>query len=373
MTQQATIPTRLIGYTEMRTNLPGGRAANIFTARACVVRADGTERCEVAPQLITDTNSWTQFAGWSPDGTQAIILSGWESSENAAWEEEHQTFRMLPGGWLVDCWLVELAGGAAINITAVERVSSYNTGLFFWPNDPKRLGFQALINGESRPYSMQRDGAHKTDLSQQAGFAYGFSASPDGGRIAYHQNYQIYLADADGKNSNKVETGHPFNFCPDWSPDGQWVEFLSGEHYDCHPYLMQRDGTQLHKLADRGGYRGVMLFLDVPDYHHGSSDTPCWSPDSKWLFYTAKVADAVELMRVSLDGRVEQLTRSAPGVLHYHPRVSADGTQIVFGAMSDGVRQLWVASIDGAQTRKITDLTTGHAAMWAHWQPVFGS
>ncbi|MBN1911935.1 MAG: hypothetical protein JW818_19595, partial [Pirellulales bacterium] len=33
-----------IGYTEFRTNLPGGRHPNVATNRACLVRADGTDR-----------------------------------------------------------------------------------------------------------------------------------------------------------------------------------------------------------------------------------------------------------------------------------------------------------------------------------------
>ena len=98
----------LIGYTEHRTDLPGGRAANVMTSRAMVVRADGTGRRELAPQIIKDANTWTQFAGWSPDGRQAIVNCGWESSANAAWEEEHKTFRMEPGQWLLDCYLVDL-------------------------------------------------------------------------------------------------------------------------------------------------------------------------------------------------------------------------------------------------------------------------
>ena len=369
MAQQPAAPSGLIGYTELCTNLPGGRAANVFTMRACVVKADGTGQRELAPDLITRPNNWTQFAGWSPDGRQAILGSGWESSRNAAWEEEHKTFRMDGGGWLLDSVLVDLATGTNSNLTAVERVSRYNSGLFFWPNDPQRLGFQALINGESRPFSMKLDGTGKQDLSQQAGFAYGFSASPDGKRIAYHQDYKVYLADADGKNAKAVETGQPFNFCPLWSPDGQWLEFISGEHYNCHPHLVKRDGSGLRKLADRGGYEGVTLFLDVPDYHGGSSDVPCWSPDSRWIYYTAKVGDAVELMRVSLDGKVERLSTSAAGVRHYHLQVSRDGAWLLFGATRDGVRQLYVSRADGTAVRRITQLTAGHAAMWAHWQP----
>jgi Tol biopolymer transport system component len=359
----------LIGYTEHRTDLPGGRAANVFTMRACVVAADGSGSRELAPQLVTDANTWTQFAGWSPDGRQAIVNRGWESSENAAWEEEHRTFHMVPGAWLLDCYLVEPDNGRATNLTAIERVSHYNTGLFHWPGNPGRLGFSPLINGQSRPYSMNVDGTGKRDLSQQAGFAYGFSASPDGARIAYHQDYQVYLAEADGTSPLRIETGAPFNFCPTWSPDGRWVVFLSGEHYSCHPHLVKRDGAGLRKLADRGGYRGVILFLDVPDYHEGSSDVPTWSPDSQWVYYTAKVGEAVELMRVSLDGRAEQLSHSQPGVLQYHPRVSPDGRQVVFGATRDGVRQLWVANADGLHPRPITALEAGHAAMHGHWRP----
>ena len=36
-----------------------------------------------------------------------------------------------------------------------------------------------------------------------------------------------------------------------WSPEGTWVLFVSGEHYNCHPHIMRADGTGLKKLADR--------------------------------------------------------------------------------------------------------------------------
>jgi len=58
----------LIGYTELRTNLSGGRHANVRTMRATVISADGSGRRHVAEELVDDPNAWTQFAGWSPDG-----------------------------------------------------------------------------------------------------------------------------------------------------------------------------------------------------------------------------------------------------------------------------------------------------------------
>ena len=163
-------------------------------------------------------------------------------------------------------------------------------------------------------------------------------------------------------------TGNPFNFVPQWSPDGEWLMFVSGEHYDCHPYLVRKDGTGIRKVADRGGYRGVVERLKHPDFHSESSDVPVWSPDSRHLFFTAKVADSIELMRVDLHGHVSPLTRSPPGTRHYHPAVSPDGKWILFGSDRSGTMQLYVATIDGENPRPITNVPASHCAMHGHWQ-----
>ncbi len=359
-----------IGYTEFRTNLPGGRHANVKTMRASVVKTDGTGQRQLAAELATEADSWTQFAGWSPDGKTAIVGRGWQSPENAKWEDEHKTFRFVPGGWLYDTYLIDLATSKGTNVTAVDRISFYNSGVFYWPKDPRKLGFTALIDGNSHPFSMDLNGKNKTDLTRQSKeFAYGFSSSPDGKRIAYHKSYQVYVADADGSNARKVETGQPFNFAPSWSPDGKWVLFVSGEHYNCHPVIAQADGTGLKKVADRAGYPGVVEFLDVPDFHGGSSDVPVWAADGGSIFYTAKVDQNIELFQVSLDGKDEQLTRSPAGTLHYHPQPSADKKWLLYGSKRDGIRQIFVRNLaDGTETQ-ITKVPAGHGAMWPHWQP----
>jgi Tol biopolymer transport system component len=359
-----------IGYTELHTNLPGGRHANVVTMRAALVKLDGGSRRLVAEELTREPNTWTQFAGWSPDGGTAIIGRGWESTENGKWEEEHKTFRFTAEGCLYDMFLVDLAGGKATNLTAVERVSFHNTGLFYWPGDKTKLGFQALIDGNSHPFRMNRDGTNKRDLTKDSKeFAYGFNSSADGKRVAYHKNYQVFLADADGANARKVETGRPFNFAPQWSPHGSWVLFLAGEHYDCHPHIVRSDGTALRKLADRNGYKGVIEFLDVPDFHGGSSDVPVWSADGQSIFYTVQVGRAVELCQISLNGLNERLTRSQRDWLQYHPQPSPDGKWLAYGSKRDGVRQLYVMRLADKKEYRITNLEKGHAAMWPHWRP----
>ncbi len=357
-----------IGYTELQTSLPGGRHANVRTMRASLVRVDGTGNRKIAEELVDDPESWTQFVGWSPNGKQAIVARGWQDPANAAWEEEHKGFRMDPGKWMLDSCLVDMATGQVNNLTAIERVSHYNGGLFYMP-DGQHLGFTPLIGGLSKPFVMDLDGRNKKDVSGDgSGFAYGYSASPDGELISYHENYQIYIANADGGGKKHIQTGHPFNFGPTWSADGQWLMFLSGEHYHSNPHVVRRDGTDMRKLVDLNGYRSSVQFLDVPDFHEGSSDLPVWSADGKSVFYSALVGMTTELYQIALTGEVIQLTHSKEGTLHYHIEPSADGKRLLYGSKRDGTRQLFIMDLADRHETRLTDLKPGRGAMWAHWQ-----
>ena len=371
--------TPMIGFTKLRTDLPGGRHANVRTSRAMLMQADGSHLRELGSQLLVEddvetaaghgvSNSWTQFAGWSPDGTQAIVNRGWQHPQNAEWEEQQRTFRMEPGRWSLDASLVSLADGVADRVTAVERVSHYNSGLFFLP-EKRGFGFTALIDGVSRPFVMQPDGRGKRDVSGGGtGFSYGYSASPDGSHISYHEDYQVYIANADGSSRQKIETGNPFNFAPQWSPDGKWLLFVSGQHGKANPWIVQADGTGLRQLADLGGYQGWVLFLDVLDFHQGSSDLPVWSVDGRVVYCSRQCEDRVELFEVTLSGEAKQLTSSESGTLHYHPTPSPDGQWLLYGSKRGGVRNLFVRSLQDGSERQVTTFSVGTAAMWPHWQ-----
>jgi Tol biopolymer transport system component len=370
--RDAAPPDLLIGYTEFQTDLPGGRYVNVVTRRAAVVKTDGTGRRVLAEELAREKNASTQFRGWSPDGKTAVFSRAWMSDENGKWEEEHRDFRFTKGGYSCDGYLFDLATGQATNVTAVERVSHANEYLQFWPpGDMTKLSFSALIDGVWRPYVMDRDGKNKRELVRKTGnLVHGMSVSPDGKRGTYETpDYRLFIADADGSNARQVETGHPFHLMPSWSPDGAWVLFVAGTHYDCHPHVVKADGTGLKKLASRNGYRGVIDFLDVPDFHDGSSDLPVWSRDSKSVFYTSKVGGNVEMFRVGLDGKSDQLTDMPAGSMHYHPNPSSDGKWLLYGSKRDGVRQLYVMRLSDKKEWRLTDLARGRAAMWASWQP----
>lgn len=390
--QHAVPKPPLIGFTQLQTHLPGGRHNNVRTSRAMLVRADGTQLTSPAESLLArrfnvtvgsselqsrvavnpdtpDPDAWTQFAGWSPDGTQAIIARGWQDPENALWEEQNRTFRMQPGKWSLDCCLLHVNSKEVVNLTAIERVSHYNGGLFYLP-EQKGFGFTALINEVSKPFMMTLDGKEKRDVSGNGtGFSYGYSASPDGSLISYHEDYQIYIAKADGTEKRRIETNNPFNFAPQWSPDGAWLLFVSGEHGNSDPYVVRRDGTELRKVTDLHDYKGWISFLDVDDFHQGSSDLPVWSADGKSLYCSVKTSDCVELFQVTLQGEARQLTHSEPGTLHYHPTPSADGQCLLYGSLRNGVRQLFVRNLAANTELALTQFPMGVAGMWPHWQP----
>jgi Tol biopolymer transport system component len=134
--------------------------------------------------------------------------------------------------------------------------------------------------------------------------------------------------------------------------------------------VVRSDGTGLRKLADRGDYSGSFEPLKHPDFHSAGSDLPVWSPDSQWVYFTAQVGPAVELMRVSMAGKVEQLTRSPAGMEHYYPEVSPDGRLVAFGVRQNGASALCVADADGHNARLITAPTPDHVPMYPKWQPL---
>jgi len=51
------LAARLIGYTELRADLPGGRQANVRTMRAAVVKADGAGRRLLGEDLAREPDT----------------------------------------------------------------------------------------------------------------------------------------------------------------------------------------------------------------------------------------------------------------------------------------------------------------------------
>mgnify|MGYP006273913637 CR=1 FL=1 len=97
--------------------------------------------------------------------------------------------------------------------------------------------------------------------------------------------------------------------------------------------------------------------------------TPVWSADSLHAFYSAKLGESIELLRVDLDGKTTQPTKSKPGTRHYQPAASPDGKWVLFGSDRSGAMQLHAASVGGKKIWPISNVPAGLCVMHGHWQP----
>ena len=52
--------------------------------------------------------------------------------------------------------------------------------------------------------------------------------SPDGRRIAFESNWQVWVMNADGSGKRRLTRNGVHNFNPEWSPDGQRIAFERG-------------------------------------------------------------------------------------------------------------------------------------------------
>lgn len=110
------------------------------------------------------------------------------------------------------------------------------------------------------------------------------SWSPDGLTIAYFHidssgsTTGIFLIDTNGTNKRQLFSGYCGS--PDFSPDGNWITFHSGQIYK-----IKINGDSLTQLTNGG-----------------SNYFPSWSPDGEWIVYDDPIVGSFNILKIKKDG-----------------------------------------------------------------------
>jgi TolB protein len=120
------------------------------------------------------------------------------------------------------------------------------------------------------------------------------------------------------------------------------------------------EGSTVYTLPVEGGEAKRITTL-TPSYLHG------WSPDGRWLVYTAGRNDQYDIYRIPSDGSgpEERLTDHAG--LDDGPEYSPDGRYIYFNSTRSGTMQIWRMKADGSEPEQLTD--DGYNNWFPHLSP----
>ncbi len=179
--------------------------------------------------------------------------------------------RGIPSDRGAQVWLLDRSGGEAQKLTDVRGGVSG----FEWSPDSKQL----ILTVQDPDPDANRPPAADTTRPRAASpiVVDRYQFKQDGQGYLGNRRTHLYLFDVESKKIDQLTTGKYSELNPSWSPDGQWVAFVSergtdpDKENDSNIYVVEARVTaqprQLTKFAGPDGGR------------------PVWSPDGKAIAY----------------------------------------------------------------------------------------
>ena len=215
-------------------------------------------------------------------------------------------------------------------------------------------------------------------------------------RIAYviknRQQYELQIADSDGMNAQSALRSPESIISPVWSPDGQYLAYVSFEAKKPVIYIHtlatgQRrilanfkgsnsaptwapDGKRLAVVLTKDGLSQIYVInTDGSGVRRlvnsaGIDTEPAWSADGKWVYFTSDRSGDPQIYRVDPgSGGIERMTFE--GGYNVTPRPSPDGKKLAFIARSEGRYRVAVLDIASKQIAVLTDSTDDESPSFA--------
>jgi TolB protein len=165
--------------------------------------------------------------------------------------------------------------------------------------------------------------------------------TPDGKKLIYNASGKLYNFDLATQTSSELNTDFAIKNNNDHvlSFDGKQIGI---SHHD-----KESNGkSQIYTLPITGGIPKQVTKLS-PSYLHG------WSPDSKFLLYTAERNGDYDIYKISVDGGKEQQLTKSKG-LDDGSEYSPDGKYIYFNSTRTGTMKIWRMDADGKNPIQLT-------------------
>jgi Tol biopolymer transport system component len=208
---------------------------------------------------------------WSPDGTEIAFVNRWNARGGsiAVMRADGTQVRQLTKSlddccpaWSPDGTRVVFVGGYlglfvitadGTGLRSLFRPRDGQLAAFpVWFADGKRILFRMGSKAGEHLYEIRADGGGLRRLgSYDASFVP--ALSPDGTRIAFARNDEIFVMGIEGAGLRRVtrcvQPSCVEDEFPAWSPDGHEIAFSRSEGQTKHIYVVNTDGTGLHRLT----------------------------------------------------------------------------------------------------------------------------
>ena len=159
------------------------------------------------------------------------------------------------------------------------------------------------------------------------------------GLVENRQTKEVYIADYDGANVQRVTASRSLNVTPTWSVNGRAIAYTSWRSGPPDVFISHIYEGRLE--SPLGGTVEIHNWL------------PSYSPDGRYIAYTSNRDGNPEVYISRTDGTDLRRLTSHPGI-DTSPTWSPLGLQIAFTSNRTGSPQIYVVGVDGTGLRRIT-------------------